>query len=80
MGKTLILIAYKLGVKFAVTVLAWVIVTVVDCAEASVIPSPVHPLKEYPVLVEALIGASDPWGKLVLPVAVPPIPEFTSSK
>ena len=46
---------WRLSAKRAVSIRSWSMRTVVDEADGSLVPSPDHPPKEYPVLGVALI-------------------------
>ena len=56
---------------------AWYISTVVELALASAVPSPFHPLKEYPVSGVAEMDGLVPWENEPLPVTEPPDPAST---
>ena len=59
------------------TVRDWVMLTIVELADEFEMPSPVQPVKEYPVAGVAIIEALDPCEKFPSPLAIPPILELT---
>jgi len=54
--------------------------TIVELADEFEMPSPVQPVKEYPVAGVAVIEALDPCEKFPSPLAIPPILELTDSE